>query len=449
MKNYIQEKTRYLRAMMLTMLVGLFAFNGYAQTFNSVTVDAAPYFAGESETVTYNASGFDAGTAFILWNDINNNASIDTNEDVFGISAVQGADEDLDFTWPSINVRLRLAAFSGDTYLEDAETITIQSSEVTAVGTNDPGPSYSFDRASLRQATTTGYDLTSTAPTRLDLVITTGFSDVVNPIEVLFSTNGFTTFTVLEDINADTEFLGSNNYTFELPPAAKTANTSFRVRQKGTVDYGTGETWSFSSMAISIGDVYAFAQGSSLNQFSIISIPFIQINDAQDAANASAGTYYPGDEINLIAELQNVDLTAKSFVATVISNNGTGEEYLLEGQSFTKDNVTKEVTLTGTIPTAIGYDNFNNWQIVLRAYEGSAPRFGVNVFESFTAGLDASFIQEGGVQNVSGLVFDQASERSLLAPALNLTSTDGIVTFDIARKNNVVSPAGTDIIVEF
>ncbi|MFT6966328.1 MAG: hypothetical protein ACJAT1_001543, partial [Marivirga sp.] len=130
MKNYIQEKTRYLRAMMLTMLVGLFAFNGYAQTFNSVTVDAAPYFAGESETVTYNASGFDAGTAFILWNDINNNASIDTNEDVFGISAVQGADEDLDFTWPSINVRLRLAAFSGDTYLEDAETITIQSSEV-------------------------------------------------------------------------------------------------------------------------------------------------------------------------------------------------------------------------------------------------------------------------------------------------------------------------------
>ncbi|GAB3342459.1 hypothetical protein GCM10027429_32110 [Marivirga atlantica] len=453
MKNNLQIKTRYLKALVLTLVVGLFAFKGNAQTFNTVTVPAGPYYSGEELTVTYNASGFDAGTTFILWNDANFDNRINPGETVFGTSQAQGADEDIVFDLPDNTFRLRLGGFSGDTFLENTDNFAVQSSEITAVGTNDGGFFFDFDRASLRQMTTTAYDLSTTAPVRLDIFMNASNVDAgTNPIEVLYSTDGFVTAgTVLEDINTDTEFSTFNTFTFDLPSGAKTANTSFRIRQKGTVDYGTSQAWTVFTFDISIGDEFTLINppGLGFDADLAINTPFIGYVDTQDETDASEFNYFPGDELNVLAELQNVDLGPKSFVAAVINPN-TNEQYLLEGQTFTKDNVTKEIKVTGTVPTEINYnDGGGNWPVIIYPFEGTSARFGINEFVDFTAGLPDGFDLMGGVQNGDGLVFDQATDRSVTTPAFNITSTEGVVTFNIARKNDVISPAGNDIIVEY
>ncbi|MBK6267454.1 hypothetical protein JKA74_20640, partial [Marivirga sp. S37H4] len=115
MKNYIQEKTRYLKALVLTMLVGFIGFEAGAQVFISSTSPAGPWYAGQEATASYEAEDFDAGTSFILWDDADNDAQIDEDEQIFGQSTVQDALEEIDFTWPEAgNINLRLAAFSGN-----------------------------------------------------------------------------------------------------------------------------------------------------------------------------------------------------------------------------------------------------------------------------------------------------------------------------------------------
>lgn len=452
MKNYIQEKTRYLKAMMLTLAVGLFAFNGYAQSITaSIGSDPGPYYAGESETVTYNATGFDAGTTFILWSDGNLNNRIDAGEEVFGTSQAQGAAEEIDFTWPDNDFYLRLVGFSGDTYLEDTDNFSVPSSEISVVGTNSPNLPYNFNRASARRATTIAYDFSTTAPIRIDVSITSAGLDATNPVEVLYSTDGFATSTVIDDVNDDTEFTATGTYTFELPSLAKTATTSIRVRQKGTVDYGTTKSWNLTGIQATIGEEYTFINppGYAINQLINIQNPFIAINDAQDADDVPAASFYPGDEVNLFIELQNVDLTDKKFVATV-ENTSIGEEYVLTNQSVV-DNGGGLLTLTGFIPLDIEYNNNpGGWDFIVRAFEGASPRFGLNESASFAFGLDDRYEVSGGNEVLfSGLVFDEMAERSVLTPEFNVTSTDGVLTLNIARKNNVVSPAGTDIVVEF
>ncbi|WP_296620792.1 T9SS type A sorting domain-containing protein [Marivirga sp.] len=455
MENIILQKTRYLKALMLTMLVGFFAFGASAQTFTDPGSfnSGQPAYAGEEAEFTYDANNdWPAGTTFILWDDVDFDNRIDENETVFGTSQEADVVETINFNWPESVTQLRFGGFSGDTFLADTENFSVQSGEVTAVGTNDNNFLYFFGKASLRQATTTAYDLNTTAPVRVDVNLSSFGLDVDNPVEVLYSTDGFTTAgTVLQDINTDTEFDATGTYTFELPAGAKAATTSLRVRQKGTIDYGTAKTWRLNGINLTIGDEYTLINppGLGYNAGQVINTPFIQINDALDAGGVSETVFYPGDEVTVVAELQNVDLTNKSFVA-IATNTITGNEYVLETQTTpVKDNGTKVINVNGFIPSEIEYDNPTNWEFNLRAYEGAEPQFGINTFVDFTAILPDGFEQFGGIQNGDGLVFDEAAERSVTTPAFDITSTDGIVTFNIGRKNDVISPAGTDIIVEY
>ncbi|MGJ3234599.1 T9SS type A sorting domain-containing protein [Marivirga sp.] len=459
MENIILQKTRYLKALMLTMLVGFFAFGVSAQTFTDPGSFNAgqPAYAGEEAEFTYDANNdWPAGTTFILWDDVNTNNRIDEDETVFGTSQEADAVETITFDWPENVTRLRFGGFSGDTFLADTDNFQVTNNELTVFGSNSTDYFYLFSRNSLRQATTVAYDFNVTAPVRVDVTLFTFVAvDAANPVEVLYSTDGFATAgTVLEDINSDTEFLNGGTYTFELPPGAKTANTSIRIRQAGNVNYGTGETWYLDDLDVTIGDEYTLINppglGYDLGQ--AINIPFISITDALDETDASETDFYPGDEVTLVADLQNVELTDLSFVASIV-NNDTGEEYLLDGQTTpVKDNGTKEININGTIPTNIEYfTDLNGWDFKIQAYEGSEPLIGLIDGVDFTGNtpVPADFTSTSTKELSTGLTFDQAGERSILTREYSISSVNGLLSIDLARDNDRISPPNTDIIIEY
>ncbi|WMN12586.1 T9SS type A sorting domain-containing protein [Marivirga salinae] len=459
MKNIILQKTRYLKAMMLTMLVGLFAFGANAQTFTISTPPPAPWYAGQEATVTYEASGFDAGTTFIVWDDADGQFDIDESETIFGSSTAQGASTDIDFNWgESGAVNLKLAAFSGNTVT--GEVVTFERSETTVLGSNSTGEYVQFNRASTRSLTINDVDLSTTDPVELSFYLEAGNTDVDNPIEVLYSTDGFASAgtALTEDNLATAEFENINQYLeFTLPTAAKTANTSFRIRQKGTVDYGTTKNWAVYvgpsagyTISFEIGETYSFIQtgfqnGDNVQQNQII------IDDLLDEADASETVFYPGDEVTIDAQLPNVDLTDLSFVATMVNNN-TGAEYLLDVQTTpVKDNGTKDINVNGTIPTNIEYYTaVNGWDFRLQAYEGSEPLLGVNETVDFSGGIPADYTSTSTQVNFArGISFNQSGERSLLTPEFDITSTDGVLSLTFQRHSDLISPEGTDLIVEY
>jgi len=448
MENIILQKTRYLKALMFTMIVGFFAFGASAQTWDATTVPPSPQYANQEATVTYEASGFPAGTTFILWDDVNGNTDIDVDETIFGTATAQGAATDIDFVWPADDVLLRLGGFSGS--VVEGEVLAIDDQDVTVIGTNNTTFSYYFGRSSARSLTTTAYDVDTTEPVVLSMNISDFGLDVDNPLEVLYSTDGFATAgTVLtEDGSGLDEFDFGGVLNFTLPSGAKDPNTSFRIRQKGTVDYGTGKAWRVNSAQIEIGETYALeAPGLGVNQFTTILTPQLTINDVQNTNNVSFGNIYAGEDITIDAELQNADLTGLDFAAAVTNSNG--QRYVLENQNVTVDNVLKEINIVGDVPADIMYDDFNQWDLDIYAYEGSEILFGVSMNYDFTGGLPADFEQVGGFQDGNGLTFDEAGERSVTTVPYNITSTDGVLMFTMARGDNVLSPAGTDIIVEY
>ncbi|WKV12736.1 T9SS type A sorting domain-containing protein [Marivirga harenae] len=449
MENIILQKTRYLKALMLTMLVGFFAFGASAQTWDATTVPPSPQYANQEATVTYEASTFPAGTTFILWDDAINNDIIDPDETIFGTATAQGAATDIDFVWPDNAVRLKLGGFSGDAV--QGEIIPIDNGDVTFVGTNDNFFPFDFDRASARSLTTTAYDVDSSDPVVLTIDVDDFGLDVDNPLEVLFSTDGFATAgtALTEDGSGVEEFDFGGTYTFTLPSGAKSPNTSFRIQQKGTVDYGQGKAWEVNFANIEIGETYTLENppGVGVNQFTTILTPQLDITDIFNTDNVSFGNIYPGEDVTIEAQLQNADLTGLEFAATITNNDG--QVYLLENQNVTVDNGTKEIEIVGDVPTDIIYDNFNTWDLDIYAYEGSEILFGVSEFYDFTAGLPVDFEQIGGFQDGDGLTFEDAGERSLTTTPYAITNTDGLLIFTIARVDNVLSPVGTDIIVEY
>ncbi|MBK6267447.1 hypothetical protein JKA74_20595, partial [Marivirga sp. S37H4] len=382
------------------------------------------------------------------------------DEQIFGQSTVQDALEEIDFTWPEAgNINLRLAAFSGNSVT--GEVIAFTSADVTAIGTNSGGDFLTFDRASARSLTTNAIDLDTSEPVVLSFTYDGAFfsgPDVDNPVEVLYSTDGFATAgtALIDDNLAVDEFENIFQVLeFTLPNAAKTATTSFRIQQTGTVDYGTGKNWQVrtspaaGAIQVEIGETYTNIADEFVDNNNVL-LPELTINNVLDAADVPGGTIYPGDAITVEAELQGIDLTDLDF-AVRLTNTNTGETFLLEGQVDNFDNGTKEITVEGTVPTNISYYNAGlGWNVDIYAYEGTEILFGTSEFYNFTGGLPTEFVQTGGDQDGSGLVFDQAGERSVTTSGYNIsTESDGVLTFNASRANNVLSPAGTDLIVEY
>ncbi|MBU2913232.1 T9SS type A sorting domain-containing protein [Reichenbachiella agariperforans] len=176
----------------------------------------------------------------------------------------------------------------------------------------------------------------------------------------------------------------------------------------------------------------------------------LDITDVEDDLGGSISTAYPGDEIKVNGTLLNIDLSNYNYAVSV--GDGTNE-YLLENLNTDDiDNTAgvKTFEVTGNIPTGIEYDLD---EVTLYAYEKSAtaPLLGLNLSNDFSlSGSTDDFDVEGGEEDVAtGVLFDKDEERSITSEAMYIDSENGTITLSLARGQNLISPAGTDLVIEY
>ena len=466
--NYKKLITHSLKALMLVLMASFGVFTANAQIFDGIVSPGGSKFPGEADVFTYAAAGFSAETTFYLYY---TTSGTDLEESkILATSTVQGPSTDLDFNWPiaSGNINLIFAGFSGDIFegsMSDIEANTLMVIGATAADKNN-GYSISMYRTSSRYLITPSLDLDEEVNVRLNVMLNDdGALDDVNPLVVQYSIDG-TTYTDLA-IDAlsvgsatpsvgDTdlyEFNGNGDFYFDLPDEAKTTSTKFRIMQKDAGALQQNEkSWDVLGLSYVIGNVYTMdAPGVGSNTPIFLETPEFEILSVLDAESNTitiASTLYPGDEITLSAELQNVDLTKYNF--SVWFENGEEETYLLSSAEVTKDNSTKNIEVTGIIPVEIEY---GEWDINILAYDiaDDEVKLGINENADFSvSGTVDDFMNEGGEEVGSGLLFAGSGERSITTQALSIASKEnGYLSFELARANDLISPSGTDLIIEY
>lgn len=466
--NYKKNITHSLKALILVIMASFGVFTANAQIFDGIVSPGGSKFPGEADVFTYSAAGFSAETTFYLYYTTSGTELEESK--ILATSTVQGPSTDLDFNWPiaSGNINLIFAGFSGDIFegsMSDIEANTLMVIGATAADKNN-GYSISMYRTSSRYLITPSLDLDEDVNVRLNVMLNDdGALDDVNPLVVQYSTDG-TTYTDLA-IDAlsvgsatptvgDTdlyEFNGNGDFYYDLPDEAKTASTKFRIMQKDAGALQQNEkSWDVLGLSYTVGNVYTMdAPGVGSNTPVFLETPEFEILSVLDAESNTitiASTLYPGDEITLKAELQNVDLTLYNY--SVVFSNIMEESHFLTSAEVNVDNVTKQIEISGTIPVEIDY---SEWMVNIYAFDKADDeiKVGINENADFSvSGTVDDFMNEGGEEVGSGLLFAGSGERSITTQALSIASKEnGYLSFELARANDLISPSGTDLIIEY
>ena len=446
---------------MLVMLTGLFAFSANAQTYPTNTPPAGPYFMGEEATYTFEANGFDAGTLFFLWYDLDGDGVLDEDE-VLGSSSTQDAEVDLTYDWPivaggTVTELYRLGAYSGNIFQDNALTLDESDFGRTVVGTNNTGFDYGFSRAGVRYYETDELDLSTTEAKTLSIRLDDNGLDIDNPINVEFSTDGGATFTAMVVATASVDvalegetdlfgFVDNQTFTFDIP--VDDDATILRVSQVDANGLGAFEkTWDLNDFEIFIGDVYTVVNFAN-NSFETLNEISVDVFEVADASDNPVFTVYPGDEdVKIRATIDDIDLANYEF-AGYIENQTSGQIYLLENQTSNEDGALDEITITGDIPVDLVYNE--NWNAFVVAYSGASPTFGTNIFAP-AASLDSDDdVESTSGYNTTDNDFDGDEERSFTTVPFNIQSVDdGIAWIDLSRTSSGLAADGTDIVLEY
>ena len=410
MKNIILQKTRYLKALMLTMLVGFFAFEGSAQITSPLTVQPNPaliHYVDRDSVVTYDATQVAAeSTVYLYYNSLN-------EENILG-EGTFGTGQTINFTWPDAsptNYNLFLAEVSGDL---NTPTEPIVSSDLTVTGTTSSSYNYNFTLGGGRQVTTTDFDL-SGQTVRLDVEINGiagPFPGALNDsLFVAYSTDG-SNYTNLDTIRSNT--FGFRQIT--LPAAAISATTSFRILQKNSGAIAEGDdTWRLDDMQLVFGNPANIESQVGLGSFEVnkYSISVTDVLDDQTVpASIGGGDIYPRDTVTVVADALGFDKADYDYVAYLEANlNGQRVTYQLDNQVVDLASP-DSILIEGSVPLNIPYGQ--DWDFHIKAYDNSdsEARIGANFsfFESFvevaSGGTDVFTMDNTNETLESGIFLD-------------------------------------------
>lgn len=457
MKSNYNKAMKTIRFMAVMLFMSIFAFTVKGQTINITDfpdpVLDAPFYTGESASVTFDATAYTAGTRYYLTTD----ASL-TDESAVLASRTSAASAALNFTWPANgNYNLYLIGATGN--FEVPEVNYTADGLISTLGTDNTSSLFHMNRSGARFVRTTQPGVSTTEDVRLNVSFYDGFiGSTDNAILVQFSTNGGSTWTDMTDTNADVEWFGVGWRTlqFDLQDAAnlaaKNANTLFRVYQKGspTLTFNQ-QDWYLDYITVETGDFIVIEGAANLVANYTVSIPFITVTEIQDAADNPiqnfGGTAYPGNVIEVIASHDGLDVADYDFFVRL--EDGSSRNFTLTGATVV-DNVANELRITGTLPLGITYND--NFDVFINAVP-NGESLNVDYFESADFWLfnDLSdYTIVGGEQTFSGVEFEMEGERSLTLPAMVVPSALNLTAeFYMERINGVRSPEGTNIIVEF
>ncbi len=438
-----------LKALMLVMMTSFLALSSNAQIF---TTDIPPSnldtkYVGEDTTYTFEATGFDDGAQFILYYNafMGFSTSDATSQNyVLGTSTVQDAEVTFDFSWPTDgNYDLELIAIAGDDYSDNLQQIEVTQGETTQIGSYGDGDFY---RAGARSLTTNSVDLATsdTVTLSFDFEDYGVYSvDSASIVKVYYSINGGSTFTALVESGADNDTIAnSGTKFFGMPSEALTSSTIFKIEQNnssGLTEYE--KNWEISSsLTFFIGEQYSVVTTSSTSY--TVANAGITVLDIWDASDVSTASVYPGDDVKVIAELPGVDLTGYNFTAYVKSGV---DSYLLLDQVVTFDN--DSILVDGTIPTDLSAYGAYTISVVAYDLADSDPILGL----SYNAYNDTDLLEvTGGDLSLSSATFSKVGTRSFTTGEIDVNSSiDASLTIELSRANNLISPTGTGLVIEF
>lgn len=455
-KQYEQYFIQTAKALLI-VLISCFAFVAKGQ----LTVTApnnATQFVGEDTTYTFEATGYENGTNFVLFY---SNAAIDLNDAgttdlILGQSTVQDAEVDFDFTWPTNGTyNLRLHALEGDDFYNDVDSVIFALEETDQTGTdNDDGV---FDRAGTRSLITDAVDLSGADTVTIffdfeDVGADDIYSvDTVNFIKFYYSTNGGSTYTSLEEVGAASDTIaGDGSKVFQLPSSAYTSSVMFKIEQANSSSLGANvRSWAVTSdIELTLEQAYSSIDSDISIAYSVVN-PQLNIDSVYVTGDdVDVSTAYPGDEINIVASITDgAELDLYSYGA--IFTNGS-DRFYLEGETFTNVNDTV-FTIVGTVPTGVIYDGYD---LYVAAYDSDdsqllwsdsyTPDFGdSDDFDELT-------IENGELTVLDNIEFDGDGERSIEFPAFDFASIDNdSIKIYLGRSENLLSPAGTDLVLEY
>ena len=454
-------KTLYLKALMLVMITGLFAFSANGQTIDTFDPDSIPdpalrHFIGGQDTVGIDTIGvFSGSTMFYLHYDF----PIDEDKIL-----AQSADTSILFNWEYLNGALEDYWVTAAVDLGVNQQLDFDPADIDLGGTQDfvmggdfYTNEYQMDEVGFRRLTTPEVPELNTNEDA-SLFIDMFLGDVVgveDSLLVEYSTNG-TDWIILEDLldsayfnnlyadeNLDDGFV---NLEFELPANAKTATTQFRIRQGERSDYVLNED----EWAVDADNFRVEISGENIitSQFVgnySVERPTTSIADITDEDGATNFTYYPGDSINVEANFVGFENQVNDYDFTVVFD-WDGNSFRLEDEEISNilstDNMdgsfTYEFTVSGFLPVDVEFDE--SWDVTIVAFNGATPTI------SSSLDLTGDAVSVG----FSGGSFSDDDERSLTSPELNIESVSNAVLFvDLVKESSGLSPAGTEIVIEY
>lgn len=474
----------YLRALMLVILTGFFAFSANAQDFTVAQTFNSTYL-GERDTVLIDTSAtfFSTGTRYYLYRDNDASASYTDGDDILDTSASNG-DTTLTYVWNESGLTAadyRVAAITG---FGSNQSTDITDVTITGVPSNDAvtrtsGVTYgsltfpftsddyfAFDNVGFRGLRTgvipeLDVDNAVTASIQFDFYLTNIPENSSDSVVLEYSLDGTTWITLIDSLNNGYNDLGETanrliSVNYELPNQAKDPNTRFRFVQGPTSsttqrsDYTQGEAaWYIDpdNFQVVVGN-QAISVDKLASNYSI-SRPSTGIALTDTTGNQN---YYGGGGFEIDATFTGFEDQVSNFsYVAIFRNTTTGQSFSVVNTDMTfgetENNPSEfiyDFEIDGVIPTNIDYsDNtsYDDWDVSVEAFTGATATVG-NSENLLTSGTVV-----GGTNATN---FNDDDDRFYLTEELDVqTVTGASITLDLNKNLAQLYPSGTEVVLEY
>lgn len=220
------------------------------------------------------------------------------------------------------------------------------------IGGEDVGNHAEFTEDNDRSLTTPSVNVGTVTNSYLsfDLAKTSaGLSPSGTEIEVSYSTNGGSSYTVLEEISLNAD-LSETIMVDSWPAGTVSTTTMFRISQKSNNGEGLS-TWSVDNLRVSIG-------GNVITNDEVISYvsSSIDVNEPTivlDPVEVPSALIYPGDQLDLVYNITNGGYPAGTTLSAIFEP-GSDNPYIIGSSTLITPGDSEDHTIEITVPAFVG-----------------------------------------------------------------------------------------------
>lgn len=349
MKNKFTNNFRHaLKALMLVMMTGFFAFSALAQDISIISSTGGNVYTYSNYGVKYQATGFPTGATFTLHIDVNDNTYLDSEDEILAEST--SASDSIGGTIPAkyvgTNHKIYISANNGGDPLIDDDivgyTLAGDGAGDFFASLNGGNSSLLFNQSGPRNARTA----------KLDLDADFGYFEVkvdadtirsTNAIVFEYSMDGGQVFTNLVSTGGLASIFDTTGYFYyKLPAAALTDTTILRISQNNAgLILGDSQAFAVPEFWIGLGDTdfIWYRQGDGVYDEEVAS-PFINSPMISRVIGAVADTV--GESFSAKYEAFGFTTGATFYLFTDNTN-------ILDGTIYDMGTATSD-SLSGTFP---------------------------------------------------------------------------------------------------